>query len=169
MQVGNSKVKKILVGDKVIYRDSDGWIPLELPDGVNGVILFRDKGDNTAELTGTLGFATTSQTYTTYSPGHLVLTPPQGYQFVDTDWKTDTENKSKMRVYGSRSTGGQAIMYTDATLQFSEGNISFSQIYNSQNVNGAHLILASFNRINTNYLANAEEDALPAIVNIKRV
>lgn len=168
MQVGNSRVKKIMMGDKVVYQDSDGWIPLELPDGVNGLVFFKDYGDGTAGLTGSLGFATTAKMYTTFSPGHLILTPPQGYCFLDTKWRTDTENVDKMMVYGSRSDGGAPIMYTSAWLQFSEGNISISQLMNGQNVDGKLLILVSFNRINTD-LENVEGNALPAVVNIKRV
>lgn len=169
MQIGNSKVKRILVGDKVVYRDSDGWIPLELPDGVNGLVLFRDKGDGTAELTGSLEFSTTAKIYTTFSPGHLILTPPQGYQFTETNWRVDTENKDKMCIYHSRSDSGVPVMFGDAYLQFSDGNVSFSQVVNGDNVNGTQLVLVSFNQANTSTPVTAEDGALPAIINIERV
>ena len=136
INLGGKKVAKMLVGSSVIYQDSDGWIPLELPDGVSGLVLFRDNEDGTAGLIGSLEFTTVSTTYGIYAQGHLVLTPPHGYYFMDTNWVDDTENKNKMRVYGSRSNGGTPIMYTDAHLQFSEGNIYFSQIVNNQNIDG---------------------------------
>lgn len=169
INLGNKKVSKMLIGSNVIYQDSDGWIPLTLPNGVTGLVLFRDNENGTAGLVGSLEFTTTATTYGYMSPGHLVLTPPHGYYFMDTKWLIDSENTNKMTVYGSRSDGGTPIMYTDAYLQFSEGNIYFSQISNDQSVSGKLLVLASFNQVNTTSSNNAGEGALPAIVNIKRV
>lgn len=55
MQVGNSRVKKILMGDKVVYQDSDGWIPLELgPEVIGDVFGKIDKEQSCLYLSGTM-------------------------------------------------------------------------------------------------------------------
>lgn len=85
IEIGDSKVKDMRVGESVIYRDSDGWIPLTLPDSVTGFVMFKDNGNGQGLLTGSVNFKT-SQT------NIPVLNPPAGYEF--TDWQGNYKGDS---------------------------------------------------------------------------
>lgn len=86
INLGNKKVSKLLVGSNVIYQDSDGWIPLELPDGVTGQVFFKDNGDGTAKLAGNLCFDFIANQVV------KLLSPPQGYTFTSAKWNVAQSN-----------------------------------------------------------------------------
>ncbi|WP_203638868.1 hypothetical protein [Levilactobacillus wangkuiensis] len=98
MQVGNKRVRKVLVGGEVVYRDSGGWIPLELPDGVNGLVFFRDNEDGTASLLGNCSFLYKTKKF-------CILNPPKEYAFTSFNWKSpgtnDTRYLHSAGIYGA--------------------------------------------------------------------
>jgi len=103
MQVGNSKVKKILMGDKVVYRDSDGWIPLKLGPEVTGNVFFKDNGDGTGKIAGNIS-ANMSKDGT---KPDLCVYAPQGYSFSEIDWMDESFGPGIMATFGySGSSGG---------------------------------------------------------------
>lgn len=168
MQVGNSKVKKILVGDKVIYRDSDGWIPLELADGVNGKVFFKDNGDGTAGLIGNLVFESTSTSGTNYGTGHSLVNPPQGYKFTSLDWNYLGETSNSIGTLGNMtndswfgSTPGSAI------VDIEDGALNATMIRCYAGVTKP-LTLISFSHFYTIANDNLVNAALPAIVGIEK-
>lgn len=82
IEIGDRDVKDMRIGESVIYRDSDGWIPLKMPDDVtDGLVMFRDNHDGTASLVGavTLPLMVVNQRY-------QLLLPPSGYAFISDNW-----------------------------------------------------------------------------------
>lgn len=81
IELGNHRVSKIAKDNQVVYQDSGGWIPLELPEGVSGKVLFKDNRDGTGQLIGTVGFQCSTINPTTIT----LLQAPNGISFVSTD------------------------------------------------------------------------------------
>lgn len=96
MQVGNSKVKKILVGDKVIYRDSDGWIPVKLGDEVEGMVFFKDNGNGICQLVGAISGDLSRKA----STPTLGIYAPSGYAFTQVDWNNSSKTTSILAAFG---------------------------------------------------------------------
>lgn len=151
IEIGDKKVKKIMVGDKVVYKDSDGWVPLALPDGVSGTVLFKDNGDGTACLAGAVAFSMSG-------PGWVanVIKPPVGYRFAKTDWPA---KNTYAFVSGSTITIAVAGSVTNGLIGFTVYEPNVSNTF-------AGRVLFSLTSYTT---ASTSAGAEPALVEIEKV
>lgn len=157
MQVGNSRVKKILMGDKVVYQDSDGWIPLKLPDGVTGSAFFKDNNDGTASLAGILQFVLNGKPIT-------LLNPPDGYSFTGIDWNADKQNEgSQHGIMGGNNYQGKWSSSNDV-FNTRVANGSLNVLSGNYSSSGRRIVFLC--KTCTTYLS---EDADPALISIKKV
>jgi len=169
-----SDVDRLTVGPDTIWMNSDGWVPLKLPDGVNGCVFFKDYGDGTAGLVGNVGFLVTGDVNSIYSAGPTILVPPVGYKFKDHSWRNDSSNVPTILMYSSlysnTVSGSQAIQRGSGWVSFSGGNISVTRVYHNSNMEGNIWSLVSFNENNINYM-NTSKNSFggPAIVGIEKV
>lgn len=155
MQVGNSRVKKILMGDKVVYQDSDGWIPLELPPtAIDGVVLFKDNGDGTASIAGTALYKLPLETET-------LLTPPTGYSFSSVNWNFGPGSISGICMFGGFGNNAGGTPYS-APVTVDSGNL----IIHSKVVAYMNSLTIGFTQAAT---TNGPSSAMPAIVGIEKV
>lgn len=162
INLGGKKVAKMLVGSSVIYQDSDGWIPLKLPDGVKGLVMFKDNGNGTASLAGTATFLFTGTGST--STAVTMLVPPEGYQFESVDW--------------TAGDGNIGIVRGIVCFQSLAGQLSQSNILNTNTINGNLMAMTSnyatgvFNStviFTKNSTVKGSQDGSPALINIKNV
>lgn len=112
IDLGSNRVSKIMAGTATVYQDSDGWIPLELPDGVSGTVFFKDNGDGVASLVGAAALPSTMIVNSKY----LLLNPPKGYAFISDSWHAGADDK------GIYATPG----YTTSSLNFSTQFVAYS-------------------------------------------
>lgn len=157
MNVGSNRVDKIMVGASTVYQDSDGWIPLELPDGVNGAVFFKDNGDGTAGLIGVL---TTNFTAQKTDPTEIII-PPEGYAFSSVNWPS--VNSSMSSILGLhdllQSSSGIGVTILPIIADGKMYAYSSSQTY----VNGITLVFSS------NTTEKHTDVNGPAIVGITKV
>ena len=69
-----------------IQYETDGWRPLKLPSGITGQVFFKDNGNGTASLAGTIRAMLPENPSGGLGSQVLVLTPPAGYSFTGVDW-----------------------------------------------------------------------------------
>ncbi|WP_258115654.1 hypothetical protein [Levilactobacillus yiduensis] len=130
MQVGNKRVKKVLVGTNVVYRDSDGWVPLELPDGVSGNVFFKKLNETTAQVTGTIS---------AYFKSKASITPfilPDGYKVTSIKWDYWPDDGVYMPSFAGTTNGfitpsvvdGEVVLTNDTLADYSNNWVSFNQI-----------------------------------------
>lgn len=169
MQIGESRVKKILVGDKVVYQDSDGWIPLELPDGVSGNVFFKDYSNGTAGLIGSISFSSASDISSIYAKGHAMLNAPTGYKFVDANWLTSGSSNKAISTLGNLYNDTQSpSVVGSAYVSFLNGNILASKVVCYASVTNSKVVI-SFNRSSTDTKSEVVDWASPAIVSIEKI
>lgn len=157
MNLGSDRVSKIMAGNNTVYQDSNGWIPLELPDGVNGAVFFKDYGDGTAGLIGVL---TTNFTTQKATPTEIII-PPEGYVFSSVNWPGVNSSMSSILGLHELLQSSSGIGVTVLPV-ISDGKMyaySSSQAY----VNDITLVFSS-NTTEKHASANG-----PAIVGITRV
>lgn len=129
IEVGDKKVKKIMVGDKVIYQDSDGWIPLELGGEVEGMAFFKANGDGTCQLAGAISANISKDD----SNPTLGIYAPNGYEFTQVNWNTSSYSTSILATFGfgkgsSGVSGPVFVKIIDGNLYFTNPNTNTSII-----------------------------------------
>ncbi|RWZ41070.1 hypothetical protein EQG69_04885 [Levilactobacillus brevis] len=130
INLGNKKVSKLLVGSNVIYQDSDGWIPLELPDAVkDGAVFFKDNGDGTASLSGSICVNDHGKTNGYYP----IVLPPKGYRFTDISSWMQRSGSTRIYAYANNSIDGVGV---------------------SKNYDAVEIVDGALNRNFTNYAAD---------------
>lgn len=158
IEIGDRDVKDMRIGESVIYRDSDGWIPLKLPDTViDGCVLFRDNGDGTASLVGSIR---ANYSGTASGPLTHLLTPPDGYEFSDPKWNQDYLSKGIMAFYNlERVWSGSPISVWPVIL---DGNLYGGSNHADRNSNITFFFSASTSEVDV-------KESGPAIIGIKKV
>lgn len=157
IEVGDKKVKKIMVGEKVIYRDSDGWIPLKLPDSaMDGLVLFRDNGNGTASIAGAAHYKLPAYGE---SPA-IMLLPPDGYEFSSIPWDQGNVIKGIAAYYGQ--TGNSNGTGRELTTSIDSGNVLAKAGLNAE-VNNVTVFFTQ------NTSQHDAKDAMPALLGIIKV
>lgn len=126
INLGGKKVAKMLVGSSVIYQDSDGWIPLEnSSDVIDGKVMFRDNGDGTGKLLGSISFYGVSP----ITKRIIVVTPPEGYEFTNIDnWKN--MNGAPVIQYASGLGKGSAGVTYTSSIEIANGCLAIYDVGN---------------------------------------
>lgn len=167
INLGNKKVSKLLVGSNVIYQDSDGWIPLELPDGVTGQAFFKDIGSNAAFLSGVISFSATSDKI-------KLISPPDGYRFSQFNWNATglaggaiVECDNSKGVLTGYDTLNQHNMFAAlAQMTLSDGDLLFNNfVSNVNNSIGYDVTLSLCRRMTRDMISGT----IPATMGIERV
>jgi len=164
LQVSND-VDRVTVGPDTIWMNSDGWVPLKLPDGAKGSVLFHDNGNGFAYLNGQIELSGV------YARGtNTLLIPPTGYKFVSTSWHpgTDTSGSSNIRCYplmGSQMVVGSNEM--TATVTCVDGNLKayFYSVMNQAEFSNKGVIYFSQHMTTGQY----QGITAPALVGIEKV
>ncbi|MBY7145263.1 hypothetical protein I2491_00455 [Levilactobacillus brevis] len=171
INLGNKKVSKLLVGSNVIYQDSDGWIPLELPDGVTGQVFFKDNGDGTASLAGSVS----TPDRMNIGVENLILSPPSGYAFISDNW-TMHNGGSGIELFPTYVFADGSVEQTNfgtgftAIPSYKLGNLYLKNTYaypgyDSSGMSGPVEVIFSKNLT----VKNAASLATPVIINIEKV
>lgn len=155
IETNAKRVVKIMKGDTQVWTDTNNWVALKTGPGVTGTVLFRDKGDGTAELVGSVQVQGIVLT--------LILYPPVGYQFTSVNWNGFLTMAGKTGFARGISQGGAATI-TDGSLYCSSGlqggGTNFGTSFGIVFQQGSMMDSAN------NDLTNS---ANPALINIKSV
>lgn len=164
-------VDKVVLGADTIWQNSDGWVPLKPPAGINGTVLFRDNLNGTASLLGSIGFAKSlTPTDGSFIFTTLLLSPPKGYEFLDTPWSVGSKAPSMYALRGVKS-DESAINSDMATISFKNGSLYLENLVTYFQLNGNERVVINFDKNSTVKASSTkvEEMGDPAIINIKKV
>lgn len=132
------RVNKIFHGSTQVYSDNTTWTALKLGPNVTGMVVFRDNGNGTGSLAGSVqvqGIAS-----------QLVLYPPEGYQFTSVNWSLHYINTQGIGGYqgigysGNPSIVNGNLYFADLSSSSTYYSITFQQgmmMSNSTNINGS--------------------------------
>ncbi|MFC6290676.1 hypothetical protein [Levilactobacillus angrenensis] len=172
LEVPNS-VSKITLGGDTVWQNSDGWIPLKLPDGVSGNVFFKDYGDGTAGLVGSLGYLTQATSDSLYTPSFKLLNPPNGYTFLDHNWQVGPSYGPTILVYTSMYTtsgSNQAVQRGYGYISFADGNVTVVRAQHNSNLYGKIRVLINFNGNDINHVSATDDNfGGPAIIGLEKV
>lgn len=94
-------VDKVVLGADTIWQNSDGWVPLVLPDSaLDGTVFFKDLGDGTALLAGVARYAIAAE----HATPTAIINPPKGYEFVSVPWSAGIYDDGIMTLSGMTGT-----------------------------------------------------------------
>lgn len=155
LQTNAKPVLKIYKGETEIWSDTNYWTPCQLGTGITGMVLFKNNGNGTASLIGSI-----------QSPddtNRLLVYPPTGYQFVSELWTKISIRAGKYGLSGTGDNGGVSIV--DGAIYFNKTNTtSFSG--DGFNMVFEKSALESSVNATADYLAHVAD---PALINIKSV
>lgn len=158
-------VSKVTMGGSTIWQNSDGWVPLRLPDGVSGNVLFKDIGNGNAYLNGQIELSGLADRGT-----YTMLLPPDGYKFVSVSWHASYAQPSAngiacYPILGSSMIVGSNDMFADVSCV--DGNLKahFYSVLNQSGFSG-HGVIYFSQRMTT---AQRAGRTTPAVVGIERV
>lgn len=158
INLGGKKVAKMLVGSSVIYQDSDGWIPLELPDRVTGQVMFKDNGDGTASLSGSISV----NDYGRDRGYYPIVLAPEGYQFTDVNSWNQAAGGMRICEYSDRSIDGNRVSWLYTPVKIINGDINREFMhYVADTIYYIHFT--------ANGTLSGSESAAPAVVGIAKV
>ena len=151
-------VQKVLVGDDLLYQDSDGWIPLKnTTDVVDGQVLFKDNLDGTGSLLGAVTILSNTGIGSSYS----IIELPKGYQFADNiDWNISSNNDDGLINYSGSYGNGSAGVWYSAEASAKSDRLQVSRITNAGR--------CTF-RFTQADVRRSENTANPATIGIKKV
>ncbi|STX19365.1 hypothetical protein [Levilactobacillus brevis] len=163
-------VTGLVVGSDTFVPDS-GWIPLELPDGVTGQVFFKDNGDGTASLTGSVS----TPDRMNIGVENLILSPPSGYAFISDNW-TMHNGSSGIELFPTYVFADGSVEQTNfgtgftAIPSYKLGNLYLKNTYvysgyDSSGMAGPVEVIFSKN-LTVKYAASL---ATPVIINIEKV
>lgn len=126
IEIDGNAIAGARLGDKIIYQ-SHGWRPVELAYGVTGNVCWRDVGDGTAELMGSIGFSVDFKG--SNKPGNSgglmpikILNYPTGYKFGPNNWTVSGPWRTINLLVGVKSNGAP-FMRSGINAQFNESSL----------------------------------------------
>ena len=137
----------MLVGEDVLYLNSEGWIPLKMPEGITGEVMFRDNGDGTASLLGVARIK-----HIALDTPYTLLLAPKGYEFVsdsfhyvndhyisglngylDSDGMVTQSNFGRAPAQVSYDSGNMIVTFTGTFPNYHDNGTSFIDFVFMQN------------------------------------
>ncbi|AYM03563.1 hypothetical protein D8911_11420 [Levilactobacillus brevis] len=160
LEVPNS-VSKVTLGSDTIWQNSDGWVPMKLPSGVTGNVMFKDYGNGTAGLCGVITFKFVR--ISGWTPVTM-LVPPDGYKFTSVDWNANDGSMGVSKsIMGFQALAGQQSQSNSVNTKIVDGNLlAVSSNYSST----TFVSTTIFTKSSTVYRSSSGE---PAIIKIEKV
>lgn len=158
VMIQGKEVSGLVIGGDTFVRDN-GWVPLELPEGMTGQVFFKNNSDGTAFLAGIMSF---------YYQGTplVILQPPIGIRFTDVSWNFDSKDVGVSKaISGLNQLEGSPSHSVDSFNTKIDNGCLVVIKPNFANVSGAlRTILFS-----KNSTVNSSIDSSPAIIKIEEI
>lgn len=171
VMIQGKTVNGVAIGGETFVK-TDGWILLQTGNGFSGRVWFKDNGDGTASLDGTI------QADNPKGDMSLpMLLPPSGYKFVETNWGAPGQPSHYISVfkYTTTDVGTKFFKMIDANRGYLEhvswqnqDGILYCRIdqsdINAYDIDGVFMVFTDFM---TNNALNG--NAGPAVINIEKI
>lgn len=161
-----SEVSKVTLGGDTVWQNSGGWVPLVLPEGLNGTVLFRDNGDGTASLAGGVRFL-----HVVLNTKNALLNAPEGYKFFSGNFNYITSNQLR-GIEGYLDENGKPIQINapvvETVVSYDDGNLqaAFKKFIDYQD-NGRSFVDIIFSQAMSSNSGEGNPTALQ--INIEKV
>lgn len=157
IEIGDSEVKQMQIGETPIYINGGDWIQLDLTKvALDGSVFFHDNGNGTASLVGSARYDFSKKTYQTVP----ILLPPDGYVFSGVDWTCGPADNGLMASRGvSGSSSGVGVVHS---VRVEDGKVLLD-------TGGSDDEYSVFVTFSCNRTVKSAAEASPAIVSIEKV